>query len=82
MPRGARPPRGHGEDVDLDLENKGMLLKDKSDVRGFMGLQGHSGYSVGPRRQQSLIGKLWGKKTQFSFLCLGGALDSDPRLIP
>lgn len=54
MLRGARPPRSHGDDVDLDPENKAMLLKDQSDMRGFMGLKGHSGYSVGPRRAAEL----------------------------
>lgn len=54
MPRGARPCRSHGEDVHLDPEGKGMLLKDKSDMSGFMGLKGHSGYSVGPRRAAEL----------------------------
>lgn len=28
-----REPRSHGEDVDLDPESKGILLRDKSDVR-------------------------------------------------
>lgn len=54
MLRGARPPRSHGDDVHLDPENKAMLLTDKSDMRGFMGLKGHSGYSIGPGRAAEL----------------------------
>lgn len=45
--RGVRPPRSLGEDVDLNPENKGILLHGKCDVKGFMGLRVSSAVQEG-----------------------------------